>query len=194
MNPTTPPSPPTPPTTPAPTPPVVGRDLVEYIRTNRDRTAHVLLGLSAIFLVLTIWMAVKGFQTPATKTETKKEEITNPLDPFSQDKTKTAEVTDPRRGDYLVGGIGVLAGFLVTAAAGAWVLVGLPNPSEQKQRSEARILILVVGGFLGVAIVFVGVLYFYRWSDALMAWLDKDEKKQMWRVVLPLVMVIAGAG
>jgi hypothetical protein len=195
MNPTSEPTPPTPPTpTPDPTPPVVGRDLVEYIRTNRDRTAHVLLGLAAAFLVLTIWMAVKGFQQPATKTEQKKEEVTNPLDPFSQEKTKPTEVTDPKRGDYLIAGIGVLAGFLVTAAAGAWVLVGLPNPSEDKQRSEARILILVVGGCLGLAIIFVGALYFYRWSDALAGWLDKDEKKQMWRVMLPLVMVLVGAG
>src|SRR5262245_32220090 len=114
MNPT---SLPTPPAT-APTPPVVGTELVEYMRTNRDKTAYILLGLSAVFLVLTIWMAVKGFQTPAgVKKEEKKEEV-NPFDPLQKDDKK-AEVTDPKRTNYLIGGIGGLAAFLVTAAAGA---------------------------------------------------------------------------
>jgi len=103
-------------------------------------------------------------------------------------------VTDPRRVNYLIGGIGALAGVLVTAAAGAWVLVGLPHPTEEKQRSEARVLILIVGASLGLAAVFVGVLLFYQWSEALTAWLDKGETKQMWRVMLPLVMIITGAG
>jgi hypothetical protein len=190
MNPT---SLPTPPAN-VPTPPVVGTALVEYMRTNRDKTAYILLGLSAVFLVLTIWMSVKAFQPPAAgvKKEEKKEEV-NPFDPMARDDKKT-EVTDPKRSNYIVGGIAGLAAFLVTAAAGAWVLVGLPNPSEEAQRSEARKLIIVVGGCIGAAVIFVGVVLFYMWSDALAAWLDKDEKKSAWRVMLPLTMIIAGAG
>lgn len=190
MSPTSEPTPPS----PAPTPPVVGRDLVEYIRTNRDTTSYILLGLSVVFLVLTVWLAVRGFQTPPKKTEEKKDEVGSPFDPLGQDKKSTVEVSDPKRGDYLIGGIGVLAAFLVTAASGAWVMVGLPHPSEEKQRSEARVLILVVGASIGVIIAMAGALYFLRWSDSLAAWLDKDEKKQAWRVLLPLVMIVAGAG
>lgn len=179
---------------PVPTPPVVGTELVEYMRSNRDRTAYWLLGLSVLFLGLTIYMAVKGFQSPAVAVKDEKKEDANPFDPLSKDADKKAEVTNPKRSNYLIGGIGGLAAFLVTASAGAWWLVGLPNPSEEKQRSEARKLILIVGGCIGVAVVFVGLAFFYMWSDALTAWLDKDEKKQAWKVMLPLTMIIVGSG
>src|SRR5207248_3106059 len=113
---------------------------------------------------------------------------TNPFDPLNKDK-KDVEVSNPKRTNFLIGGIGGLAAFLVCASAGAWVLVGLPHPSEDVQRSEARKLILIVGGCIGVAVVLVGFGLFYMWSDALTAWLDKDEKKEAWRVMLPLTMI-----
>ena len=192
MNPT---SVPTPPAN-VPTPPVVGAELVEYMRANRDKTAYALLGLAVLFLGLTVWLAVKAFQTPAAVKEEKKADEANPFDPLNpdKDKDKKAQVTDPKRTNYIIGGIGGLAAFLVCAAAGSWVLVGLPNPSEEAQRSEARKLLLVVGGCIGVAVVFVGFGLFYMWSDALAGWLDKDEKKQAWRVMLPITMVVAGSG
>ncbi len=187
MNPTTEPTP------PAPTPPVVGSGLVEYVRTNRDTTAYILLAISVLFLVLTIWMAVRGFKTPASKASDKPA-ATNPLDPFNPDANKPVEITNPKRYDWITGAVASLCGFLVVAACGAWYLVSIPPPTEERQRTEARVLLLAIGGLIGALITLVGLAFFYLWSDALSAWLDKDEKKSAWKVMLPIVLIVFGAG
>ncbi|HJZ53671.1 MAG TPA: Gldg family protein, partial [Gemmataceae bacterium] len=189
MNPTSEPTNPTPP----PAPPVVGRGLVEYVRTNRDTTAYILLGLSVVFLVLTIVLAVRAFRTPPTKIGEKPPD-TKTFDRFNPEANKPTEVSNPKRYDYMIGGIGVLAAFLTTAAAGAWVLVGIPPPTEDRQRSEARLVILIVGAVLGAVLALVGLLYLYLWGEALVAWLDRSETKQARWVMIPLLMVIVGAG
>ena len=179
----------------APTPPVVGRDLVEYVRGNRETSAYILFGLSVLFLVLTIWTAVNAFRTPAMKAGDKPA-AANPMDQFNpdKDKDKPAEISNPKRVDWLIGAVAALSGFLVVAAAGAWFLVSIPPTTEDRQRSEARQLILGVGGLLGALICLVGLAYFYQWSDALSLWLDKDEKKQARYVLIPLVTIVFGAG
>src|SRR5262249_15161148 len=40
----------------------------------------------------------------------------------------------------------------------------------------------------------LGGLFFYLWSDSIIKWLDKGEKKEMLYVVVPLLMVAGGAG
>src|SRR4051794_30401955 len=89
-----------------PTPPVVGRDLVEYVRGNRETSAYILFGLSVLFLVLTIWTAVNAFRTPATKAGDKPA-ATNPMDQFNpdKDKDKPAEISNPKRVDWLIGAV-----------------------------------------------------------------------------------------
>ena len=182
-----PPLDPAPPTAPGPHP--AGAGLVEWVRASRPAAAYLFLGLSVLFLGATIALAVRGVRTakaaepPAAKLD----------DPDAPDP-KPAEVADPKRGSYLVGAVAALWGFLVTVGAGAFLLVGLPRPSAAEQRTEARVVLLAAGGLLGLGVFLLGVAFFYLWSDSLVGWLDRGERKEMLYVVVPLLLVVAGVG
>ena len=175
-----------------PGPAAAGPGIVEFVRTQRQNAAYVLLALSLAFLGTTIWLAVKGFKSQPTTVEAKPDKPDDPFNPDS-DPSKT-ETINPNRGPYLVGAIGTLVGFLVTAGVGVWYLVGLPNPSPERQRTEARISILAVGVVVGLVAMLVGLILFYFWSESLIGWLDKGERKEMKWVLYPLLLVLAGAG
>jgi hypothetical protein len=182
---------PTQPISSDPAPQSPSQPLVEFIRGHRQNAAYVLLALSVVFLGFTIWMAAKGFAKTEAKPEDKPE-ATNPLDPEA-DKP-TAEIIDPKQRDYRVGALGTLVGFIITAGLGARLMLSPPRPTETEQRTDARVTLLMVGGFLGMALIIFGGLFFFRWSDSLSNWLDKGETKEMRWVVIPLLMVVAGAG
>jgi hypothetical protein len=180
---------------PTPTPAAAGPSsrpdpLVEFIRTDRQTAGYVLLGLSVVFLAATIWLAVKAVKTPAAEPDKTAEKAPDLLNP----EAPKPEVTDPNRPAYYGGCVGALLGFLLTAGVGAWFVAGLPAPTVERQRTDARVSILIVGGGLGVLLILAGAYFFYQWSDSLTAWLDKGESKQARWVVIPLLMVIAGAG
>lgn len=188
MNPHSAPTPlPTDPVAPAP----LAQPVVEFVRTKRPVAAYILLGLSVAFLAVTILLAVKGFR-PSEAKAPEKPAATNPLNPDQPEAP--AEAVDPKRGDYRIGAIAALVGFLVSAVAGVWLMVGLPRPTVEQQRTEARVSLLAIGSIIGLALLLLGGLYFYRWSDSLSAWLDRGESKEMRWVVIPLLMVILGAG
>ncbi|MDB5311083.1 MAG: ABC-type uncharacterized transport system [Gemmataceae bacterium] len=176
----------------APGPAPAGQQLVEFVRTQRQTAAYVFLGLSVVFLAATIMLAVRSVKT--TKPAADTPAATNPLDPDAPPDAPKPEVADPKKYDYTVGWIGALIGFLVAAGVGGYLMVGLPNPSVDRQRTEARVVLLTAGGLIGFALIVFGGWYFYRWSDSLTKWLDKGEKKEMVWVVAPLLMVVGGAG
>src|SRR5687768_10673324 len=165
--------PPPPPATPAGPDPAAGQPLVEYIRTQRQNAAYALLGLSVVFLALTGWFAVRGFKSTAAAAPADEKDKFGKLD-----DTPTLEKPDTGRVDYVVAGVGTLADFLVTAGVGAWLLTGLPKPTVAGQRTDARVAILVAGGLVGLIAMLVGVALFYRWSEAITAWLDRGDAKQ----------------
>ena len=84
--------------------------------------------------------------------------------------------------------------FLITGAAGMFLIAGPVPVGEEKQRGEARVLLLAVGGLLGGALILFGLWYFYRWSDSLVNWIDKGEAKEARWVLIPILMVVTGAG
>lgn len=178
-----PPVDPAPPTAPGPAP--VGEGLVEWVRGNRPAASYVLLGLAVLFLGATIALAVRA----ARKVP--------PPDPppvqLDPDAPPPAPPPDPKAGDYTAGFVGTLYGFLVAAAAGFYLLVGLPWTGAGG-RTEARTVILTVGGLLGLGLMLFGVVFFWRWSASLGGWLDKGNVKERLFVVVPLLMVVAGAG
>jgi hypothetical protein len=174
------------PTTPH-APPPAGQPLVEFVRTNRATAAYLLLGLAAVLLIGSAWLAYRGFRGARAEAAPETPLATTPDAP-------KPEITDLKRGDFVVGWVASLTAFLATAAAGVWLLVGIPNPDPDRQRTDVRLLLLALGGAVGVALILAGLLYFYRWSDSLAKWLDKGEQREMRWVVLPLLMVVAGAG
>jgi hypothetical protein len=171
-----PPIDPAPPTAPGPRP--AGEGLVEWVRASRPAAAYVLLGLSALFLAATVWLAVRAARTTTAEAA--------PGEP-------PTVLADPKAGDYTAAWVGTLYGFLVTAGAGAYLLAGRP-PAGADARAEARVVILAVGGLLGLGLMLFGGVFFWRWGDSLAGWLDKGERGQMVYVVAPLLMVVAGAG
>lgn len=185
---------PNPSPTPAPTepagPPAEGQPVVEFVRTQRQTAAYVFLGLSLAFLVATIFLGVRSFRTPTGE----KPADTKTADEEKPPELPKAEIADPKKGDYTVGWLATVIGFLITAAAGVYLQVRPPAETPAGQRTEARKVILAAGGLLGFALIVFGGWYFYRWSDSLTKWLDKGEKKEMLWVVVPLLMVAGGAG
>jgi hypothetical protein len=175
---------------PAPGPEPVGQGLVEFVRTGRPTAAYVLLGLSVVFLGLTIWLAATGIRAPAAKPD-EKPPAANPLDP---EAPPPPELVNPRKGEFLAGAISTGLAFLTTALVGGWLLAWPPKADVAAQRTEARSVILVAGGLLGFLLILFGAWFFYLWSDNLTAWLDKGEAKAMQWVIYPLLMVGVGAG
>src|SRR5438552_432355 len=168
-----------------------GQELVEFVRGQRQTAAYIFLGLSLAFLIATIFLAYRTFTSPAASdksAETKK------LDEETPPELPKVEVANPKRSSYMLGWLGCLLGFFVTGLTGGYLQVWPPKPTGDEQRTEARKILLAVGGLLGVALIFFGAVYFYLWSDSLTKWLDKGEKKEMVWVVVPLLMVAAGAG
>jgi hypothetical protein len=165
--------------------------VVDFIRNDRQMAAYILLGLSIVFLAATVWLAAKSFRAPRSEEPDKTAEKS--LDPLNPELPKP-EVTDPGRNDYTVGWIACMAAFVALAGQGAWLLAALPAPTLAEQRTEARKVILRVGTALGALLILTGVVLFYRWSSSLTAWLDKHEEQEARWVVIPLMMVIIGAG
>src|SRR5207244_1462395 len=83
---------------------------------------------------------------------------------------------NPNRGPYMIGWMGCLVAFLVTAGAGAWYLVGIPSPDEAKQRSEARITVLAVGVGIGLTTMAVGAYVFFALSDTAVPGLETVDR------------------
>src|SRR5262249_26004352 len=75
-----------------------------------------------------------------------------------------------------------------------WLLAGLPEPTTERQRTQARTIVLAVGGLLGTILVVGGLAYFYIWSESLVKLVDKGEWKEGVLVGVPLLMVVFGAG
>jgi hypothetical protein len=173
----------------APTP-NIGQPLVEYTRTNRQTVGIVLATLAVLFLGFTVFLAIKGFRSqPAPEKSPDKPLVED------QDKPELPRTADTAgRGQYHLGWIGCLLAFLVTAAWGSWLLASPSPTTDAEQRTEARCLILGVGGLLGAILIFVGIVYFYLWSDSLTAWLSKGDTSQAQWVLIPIMMIALGAG
>ncbi len=181
--------------TPAPAAPPTTDPVVEFIRAQRMNLGYGLTVLAFVFLVATVALAMKGSRLPASTTATtEKGKDKEKDDALSAMKGEVAEVIQPNRFDYVVGAFGAALGLLIVGVGGAYLLISLPKPTEAEQRREARVLLLALGGLLGMGLILVGVLYFWRWEESLVKWLDKSETKEAKYVLYPLLMIVAGGG
>jgi hypothetical protein len=183
---------------PATPTPNTGEPLVEYVRTQRQNAGTLLAVLAALFLAATGFLALKAFRPsgpPAPDKSADKQLPDSLRDPERlEPKKPPAEVADSKRGDYMIGWIACLAGFLCVGAVSAYLLASPPPADDGRQRTEARVSILALGAALGSLAILAGLILFYRWSDSLTAWLDKGETKEARWVLIPLLMIVAGAG
>lgn len=177
-------------------PPDTGRALVDYIRTQRQNAGAILAVLSVILLGLAVFLAVKAFRAPTTAEKEADKPLTDrPDDPEAVNPAKgKSDIISVRQRQYHLGWAACLLGVLATGAAGAWLLGNLPPASEAQQRTEARTIILIVGGVLGSVLILLGIGEFYLWSDSLSSWLDKGETRESRWVLIPLLMIVLGAG
>jgi hypothetical protein len=175
-------------------PPDVGRTLVEYIRTQRQNAGIFLAIVSLALFGLAVFLAVKGFRPTTPEKEVDKPLTERPDDLSLADSGKGSEVSSVRKTQYHLGWIASLLGVLGTGASAAWLLVNIPPSCEAEQRTEARSIILIVGGVLGSALILLGLGEFYVWSDSLSNWLDKGETRESRWVLIPLLMIVLGAG
>ena len=177
-------------------PPSVGQGLVEYVRANRQSAGVGLLALAAVFLALAGFFALKAFRSPvadAPPAETEKEKA----DPLGKSDAKPPTETEAqlaRQAQYNLAWLGFLAAAMVAGAGGSVYMARIPAATAEEQRSEARVLLLAVGGLLGLLLIVVGGVYFYQWSESLTNWLSKGESREAKWVLIPLLMVVAGAG
>ena len=100
--------------------------------------------------------------------------------------------TKVNRTEYLAGAVLAFAAFLVGLSGGGWLLVSIPPVEVARQRTDARAVILAVGGLLGAILILAGIVYFYLWSSSLFDWLDKNQSKQAKYVIGPLLAVAVG--
>jgi hypothetical protein len=55
-------------------------------------------------------------------------------------------------------------------------------------------MLLTVLGLLGAGLILFGLGYFYLWRDSLAKWLDRGETREARWVLVPLLMIVGGAG
>jgi hypothetical protein len=181
MDPTVPPSP-TPATTATPADP-----LVEFVRAQRQMVGYVLLSLAVALLLVALFLAYRGLRPGGLADTAPAPELTLPGMP-------KPEIANPKRASYIAGLLAAALGFVITAGGGAWLTVSVPPPEEDRQRTQVRVALLAVGGLLGLVLIVFGGVFFYLWSDSLGKWLDKGETAEMKWVLLPVLLVVAGAG
>ena len=182
---------PTPPT-PTPAPPAL-EPVIELIRTQRLNVGYALLVAAAVCLAGTAWLGLKTSKIAATpdagakdKDAADKDELLKSLQPDG------GEVTQPNRVDYIVGAVGTFLAFIAFAGVGGFLVAAPPKLKEEEQRTQARLVALVLGSAVGAALVAAGAFYFYVWSESLVKWLDKGEFQEARWVLIPLLMVVAG--
>lgn len=167
--------------------PAAPSPLVEFIRTNRANAGYAVLALALGFLIAAVTLASKDFKSGATPPPPAAAPGEPPPPP-------PPTVEDPSKNTYRLGWIACAFGFVVTGFAGVNLLVSLPRPTPDAQRSYARVVVLAVGGLLGAGLILAAMGFFYLWSDSVGKWLDQGDAKEMRWVVIPLLMAVAGAG
>jgi len=181
------------PTSNAPTP-NAGGPLVDYIRTQRQSAGTMLAILSVLFLALTVFLALKAFRAPVAPAKPADERLRERDRPEAAEPAKPGEVSELARGDYMLGWVGCLAAFLTVGVTAAWLLASPPPADERRQKTEARVAILTLGSVLGTLAILAGLILFYRWSESLTAWLDRGQVKEAKWVLIPVLMIVVGAG
>ena len=179
----------------AATPPNVGAPLVEYIRTQRQNAGTALAFVALLFLGLTVFLALKTFRAAATSDKPADKQLKDDAqDPARLEEAKKPEVADSRRDDFMIGWMASLGAFLAVASVAAWLLAAPPAPEEARQRADARVAILTLGSALGTLAIVAGIVLFYQWRESLTGWLDKGQTKDARWVLIPILMIVAGAG
>ncbi|MCE9560897.1 MAG: GldG family protein [Planctomycetes bacterium] len=177
--------------------PSPGREaIVEFIRTQRSTAATVLGVLAVICLAAGVFLAIKAFRVttvPADKPLTNEKEKADFGKQLELPKAPE-EIENLKKIDFTIGWFGCLLAFMISSAGALWLMARVPLQNESSQRTEARVLILSVGMCLGVLLMLIGLVYFYRWSDSLSKWLDTKEMHELQRVLSPVMMVVLGIG
>jgi hypothetical protein len=149
--------------------------------------------LAIAFLGLTVFFAVKAFRTTTATEDDKAGEKQDPAELPALPKSEV-EIANLRQRDFNVGWVGSLLVCLSFAAGAGWLMMGVPAPTNEAQRSDVRVTLLAVGGAAGLSTIIAGVWLFYNWSDSVTKWMETSETRELRWVLIPVLLIVLGAG
>ncbi len=181
--------------TTAPTAPA-SAGVADWVRSNRPVAGGVFVGVGVLLLGLAVWAAVRGevFSGGPKPEPTPAAETADPDAPPKELPKATAGKLD--RGDYIWGMVLAAAAGLAPLGVGVWLLAGPPPPADPAaDRTRVRVALLAAGGLSGTVLMLAGMLFFVRWSDGLVKYLDGGGgPKDLAPTAYSLLMLVAGAG
>lgn len=99
------------------------------------------------------------------------------------------------RTEFTLAGLGMAMFAVAFGGVGVMLLAGLPKPTADARRADARKTILLAGGLSGLILMFLGLVFFIYFFGALVAWLDtKKPPADTYKVILALLAFVGGAG
>jgi hypothetical protein len=167
-------------------PPANSRSFVDFAVGSPLIVGFVLLVLAMVVLGFTGWSGYKGFSKP-------KEEIASPDKPATPDLAKPA--ANLNTGDYLWGLVLGLCAATPLVIAGIGFLTS-PSPVTDwpAARTRVRLLLLGAGGLFGIVLMLAGLIFFIRWSDGLIKFLNGGTLADIRDLRYTFIALVVGAG
>lgn len=164
--------------------------LTKWLLAAPSNLGRLLLILTALWAVPAAYGGYKIYQNRPV--EKKAEEKP---DADAEKPLETPEkLPDPNRTNHFVltflgaiGGLGCLAGAL-------WAFYQTPARPDEDRRTAARIAVLLAGVGSGLLLMLGSLWFVIDQYDVLSKWLDTREAKDLWKVLVPVLVFILGGG
>lgn len=160
--------------------------VTDFVIANRAPVGWVLVAVGVVALVAGIALLARGFRTIEGPPAAAAAPGEPPADPV--------RVAHPHRTEYLIGGIAALWLVVDSIGCGAFLLSQLAKPTTAARRTNARILIIVWAGLIGIDFMLAGFALFIVWSKSVTDGVGGGKIAELVWVAGPVLGVLAGAG
>ncbi len=163
--------------------------LTKWLLAAPSNLGRLLLILAALWAVPVAYGGYKVYQNrPVEKKVEEKPEGENTEKPLEA----AEKLPDPNRTNHFVllafgavGGLGCLAGAL-------WAFYQTPGRPADERRTASRVAVLLAGVGSGLLLMLGGLWFVIDQYDVLSKWLDTREGKDLWKVLVPVLVFIVG--
>lgn len=181
------------PTTPArPADPVVA-----FAVAHRVNLAYALLAAGLIALGVGVYFTYKAWPaaTQAKEADKEKDPAADPDKPdLLKDKEKDAATLVGQSGHVLWAISGYMFG-VVFIGVGLMLFAGVPKPTLSQQESDARIVVLALGGLSGLTLMIAAIYVLVSSFKDLVKWVDEQSAPEgAAKLVAALLVFLLGAG